>query len=275
MAKYLASPKLSFETSLLKIASKTTDTAIETLLDRISALEEKLERISLGDISNVSDIKVTEPVNGEKEIEIIVQPEEAMELEDVEEEEYVFSEEPDEEEFLFPIEEIAEPSKEQEKIEENTFIEDYEPVFEEEEIKDNFTEITFANENEIKDESTLLIETQSDEEVQNLILNFKEFVSQIKNKDMGFDMIVRSASLTAEGNTLVLEFENKTSYDIAKLNKYDEIISDAVKEIKEIDIFVKLKNKSQKSKMEEILKDPFDEIKEIAEQNQIIFNFEE
>jgi len=309
IAKYLASPKLSFETVLLKIASKNTNTDTENLLERINILEEKLDKIMSGavvvsdniapkekneeqEIQSKKDApifqeteeKTDEPENEPFEIEkTVIETEEISfsdeELKDVEpefeDEEYVFDSGEDEgfeeADFVFPGEYTAVeiPSKE---------------VFNETDVastKDfgannevlNVEETSFFVEDSANEEQTQ--ETGS-EELADIAINFKEIISQMKNKDMGFDMIMKSASVSVKDNALNIEFENKTSYDIAKANKYDELLTSTVKEIKGLDISVKLKNIAKEKKItESVKKDPLDDIIEIAEQNQIIFNFEE
>ena len=291
MAKYLTSPKLSFETVLLKIAEKNTDTDIEALLERVNQLEEKLNNISFENVVKSSAFKEEKTVEPEIPVlkeEIIEEKQEIINSEGTEpEDEYVFpSFEDDEEEFVFPNEEIiTKPSLTLDEKEE-------EYVFSAEEInEDEFLfDSSFVNEtvpSDFKEEITPLKSNFefvadaeekaeiSNEELENIALNFKEFSSQMKNKDIGFDLIIKSASMYVKEDALVIEFDNKTSFDIAKANRYDDMIVTAAKEINGLDISVKLKYENNIAEMKKENKDPLDDIFEIAEQNQIIFNFEE
>lgn len=254
IAKYLASPKLSFETVLLKIASKNTNTDTENLLERINMLEEKLDKLMSGKI-----VAAQETVVEEKP----------------EDEEYVFDSDDnevyEEAEFVFPGEYSGFEIPPEETLNEMNFISEVPP--QSENIIPEAEEESFIKEDKAEEE-------QSDEilseELTDIVVNFKEIISQMKNKDMGFDMIMKSASVSVKGNALNIELENKTSYDIARANKYDELLSAGVKEIKGVDVSVKLKSAIKEQKpLESAKKDPFDDLVEIAEQNQIIFNFEE
>ena len=282
MAKYLTSPKLSFETVLLKIAEKNTDTDIEALLERINTLEEKLDKLSEGEVIIKTVIEDKEELT-EQEIK-----EEITEPYDDSGEEYVFpSFEEEEEEFVFPNEIVSEePVFESKEETEEEYVFPDKTSEEEFPFENPFDEdINVIPSSDLKDqqviepEKSFVMETtdkeESDEELENIALNFKEFSSQMKNKDIGFDLIIRAASMYIKDGALIIEFENKASFDIAKANKYDEMIINAAKDIHGIDIFVKLKYQNIVSEPQNENKDPLDDLFEIAEQNQIIFNFEE
>ena len=143
-------------------------------------------------------------------------------------------------------------------------------------------EIYAENEAENKSQIPEIIADSSEsrpadeEELKLICEEFSYFVSQMKNKDMGFDMIIKSATPEVKNGGLVINFGNKTSYDIAKVNKYDVLIAAAIADLKGLDATVKLVDISkEKTVAQEEKKDPLDDIIEIAEQNQIIFNFEE
>ena len=267
IAKYSASPKLSFETVLLKIASKNTDTDINSLLERISILEEKIKNLTSNNIIVKPEVK-KEDVEI-KDIEIIKEVDNEFLSQDTEsnkddiEEEYNFSSEYDEEEnsiegysipdldFSFP-----ENTQDEDKPLEITIEEKNETVKEEikEEIKEN-------------------VENNNNEILSYIKLNFKDFTVNISKKDIAFDNIMLSAKISIDETGLVFIFDNKTKLDIAKNNKYDIIIKDAIFDTYNINASVKFQGLTLVS--EDISEeDPIDDLFKLAEQNQIIFNLE-
>lgn len=263
IAKYSASPKLSFETVLLKIASKNTDTDINSLLERISILEEKIKNLTSNNIIVKPEVK-KEDVEI-KDIEIIKEVDNEFLSQDTEsnkddtEEEYNFSSEYDEEEnsiegYSIPDLDFSFP--------ENTRVEE-KPL-----------EITIEEKNEtVKEEIKENVENNNNEILSYIKLNFKDFTVNISKKDIAFDNIMLSAKISIDETGLIFIFDNKTKLDIAKNNKYDIIIKDAIFDTYNINASVKFQGLTLVS--EDISEeDPIDDLFKLAEQNQIIFNLE-
>ncbi len=280
MAKYLASPKLSFETALLKTASLSTETDADVLLERVNALEEKLRYIELNGVkAENTSLEISEEPHTEIAENSVKEEEYSFNDDnDEDEEEYVFDEEPiNEEEFTSP--EIYIKEEQEEKIPQFS-ADEYEEefVFNEEETEE---EIPMFFESEpvidipVSEEKEEIEEEITDTELSEIALNFREFMNNMKNKDMGFDIIVRPATVYVKNNSLVIDFPSKTSYDIAKSNKYDSLIIASAKENNNLDIAVTLTYDDKSHRELKPENDPFDDIIEIAQQNQLIFNFEE
>ncbi|MBR4893370.1 MAG: DNA polymerase III subunit gamma/tau [Clostridia bacterium] len=272
-SKYLASPKLAFETALLKIASKNTSTDIETLLDRLEKLEEKIKDLSQGNIPcknlSVEFNKNTAPQVFPLEYNEETKKEETDDLKESsitqiaqdiikEDEEYDFSSEYSEED-------------------------DYEGYTIPNEVNiDNFT-INDMPENAILNDNTenKVIDTKIEEKVDSkeilsyIKLNFKDFLVNIKNKDIGFDNIMLSTVISLDDTGIVFDFDNKTKLDIALGSKYDKLIKEAINDVYGIEVSVKLKGQDNVTEDEEIASDPLDDLFKLAEQNQVIFNFED
>ena len=82
-----------------------------------------------------------------------------------------------------------------------------------------------------------------------------------------------STKISVDKTGLVFIFDNKTKLDIARNNKYDIIIKDAINDTYNINVSVKFQGLTI-SNEEANNEDPIDDLFKLAEQNQIIFNLE-
>ncbi len=268
IAKYSASPKLSFETVLLKIASKNTDTDISSLLERISILEEKIKKLTSNNVIIKPEIKkediVTKEIETVQEVDNEFVSEETTEgeidtEEKAEDEEYNFSMEYDEEEnsiegYSIPDLDFFAP--------ENTQITD----------KPLETQVTQEKET-VKEEIKEPIKNNNSEVLSYIKLNFKDFTVNIGKKDIAFDNIMLSTKISVDETGLVFIFDNKTKLDIARNNKYDIIIKEAISDTYNINVSVKFQGLTLINEDSD-KEDPIDDLFKLAEQNQIIFNLE-
>lgn len=267
IAKYSASPKLSFETVLLKIASKNTDTDINSLLERISVLEEKIKKLTSNSFVIQPEIKTEEVEIKETGITMENDKDDGFIFEDIKntendvEEEYNFSSEYEEDEN----------SIEGYSIPDFSF-----PDYEEVKITDEPQKITLEEEKEtIKEKIKEPAEENNNNDILSYIkLNFKDFSVNISKKDIAFDNIMLSTKITVDKTGLIFIFDNKTKLDIASNNKYDIIIKEAIFDTYNINVSVKFQGLTL---VKEDVKneDPIDDLFKLAEQNQIIFNLED
>lgn len=298
ISKYSTSPKLSFETSLLKIASKNTNTDIEALLERVNILEEKIKEFSFNNIINNSaetNKQYDEHADNSFISETVTEDIYDDTLETDNKDIYVISDDT-EDNSVNVTEEVSEDDEEydysaayDDEVEEEIEY-DFSSITQSEEISSSNEQFDFQKDNMTEDETVVDIFKQDDfipeiednlstgkeNEILNEIrLNFKEFILQIKNKDIGFDNIMKSADISVEENTLVFTFSNKSMLDIAKGGKYDFLIKNTLSDIYNISVSVQFAGVKNTAKETGKSKDPMDDLFEIAEQNQIIFNFED
>ena len=278
IAKYSVSPKLSFETSLLKVASKNTDKDIDSLMERIEVLEQELKKISEGGVIYtasqttpttevlVEDIRndntdeyipekenITADENNIAAVEETVSPVEETVTDESEEDEYDFSSEYEDE----GIDGYTIPDA------------DYFSEFSSEKTENETNEIPkIPNEPEKGNISEILAY---------ISLNFKDFSVNIMNKDIAFEGVMATAVSTVEDDKLIFSFDNNVKYNIAKSNEYNELIKSAIMDTYEFEAVVILRGPEDtvENIAEEDLKDPLEDLFKIAEQNQIIFKFED
>lgn len=269
-AKYSVSPKLSFETALLKVASSHTDNNYDAMLDRINILEEKLNKILENGVIP-SDINVEKEEYFTEEIQ--------LESDDNTSEEYIDNEN--------IVDEIKNDIQEEEIVtdeveEEYNFADEYDNnLFDEEQegflefFKDDISAVTPEEETINEEVNDVKVEINiSEDKTEEIYSNFKEILSNMPGKDFGFDNIVSSAKIVLENNSITLYFNEKSKFDIAKSSGYDTNIKEYIRSAKNADVNIKLKMNEEEKEIN-IKKDPMDDLFDIAEQNQMVFKIED
>ncbi len=266
IAKYSVSPKLSFETSLLKVASKNTNTDIEALMERIEKLEQELKNISISGVAKtVADVSA--------EIKVVNE-----EPESTVDDEICIIDEPSKDES------VAEEGETQEEEDEYDFSSAYDEDdgIEGYTIPDNdFVSSHFDNDETETAEPMLEVDESQAKDTSAILtyisLNFKDFSVNIMNKDMAFEGVMFAAVSSVEEDKLVFTFDNKVKYDIAKTNEYNELVKAAILDMYDFEANVILRGPEDTAeiKEQETDSDPLEDLFKIAEQNQIIFKFEE
>ncbi len=283
IAKYSVSPKLSFETALLKIASKKTDNDIDALMERIEVLEQEIKKMSVSGITYTatqippSSVTHIEEAQNDDISEVDVEIEENNNA--------VLTEEKKSEEAVENISVMEEPFTTETSEEEYDFSAEYE----EDDGVDGYTipdgdYFTSHSSEEVENNTvghqTMLSESgnvDKSEILSYISLNFKDFSVNIMNKDIAFEGVMATAVPGVEDGKLIFTFDNKVKYNIAKSNEYNELIKAAIMDTYEFDAAVILRGPedTMETIADEESKDPLEDLFKIAEQNQIIFKFED
>ncbi|MBE7020311.1 MAG: DNA polymerase III subunit gamma/tau [Ruminococcaceae bacterium] len=277
-AKYSISPKLSFETALLKAASKNTNHDIEALMERIEALENKLKKISTEGVpspvsasffeeSLAKDAKKKESVDSDFAIESKEVKDDIPETSDenIGLHEETVAEVDEDEEYDFSSAYDDMDGVDGYTIPDADFITDISPASKAEKLTEEDEGESFGDTKDLVGVLTYISK------------NFRDFSVNIMNKDLAFEGVMLSSAASVEDDKLIFTFDNKMQYDIAKKNEYNELIKSAIIDTYDLEAVVVLKGPGDEPEASEESddRDPLEDLFKMAEQNQIIFKFEE
>ena len=282
IAKYSVSPKLSFETALLKVASKNTNVDVESLMERIEMLEQKLDKLSETGVI-VKEVAAPEySFEKNDDIDSVSKPEENFNISDTgfSDNSYVENEEITKVESVIPNDTAVDEDDEYDfsaEYDEENGIEGY--TIPDGDYFDIPVVDTMQNNDNVETTPDKPQTVNNGEILAYISRNFRDFCLDIENKDIAFESIMFTSTPSVEDDKLVFNFEDKTKCDNAKKNQYDEVLKDAISDIYDINANIVLKCPGDDSCVDSEDtpddKDPLEDLFKLAEQNQIIFKLED